>query len=204
MNQKISELIDRMKALENELEAELTQARENIRYRLVNKKIHFEEEVLRQQRQLKINLFRYALFPKLRHVLAAPFIYALLPPLLLLDLLASLYHAVCFPLLGIPKVKRSDYLIFDRQHLAYLNLLEMVNCVYCSYGNGLISYLKEIVARTEQYWCPIKHAHRILAAHSRYHHFTEYGDAESFRRELDKIREFNDMNSKTDEPPLTK
>ncbi|HQR50386.1 MAG TPA: hypothetical protein PKW44_01970, partial [Methylophilaceae bacterium] len=121
-----------------------------------------------------------------------PFVYAVFPPLLLLDIFASLYHAVCFPLLGIPKVKRSDYLVYDHHHLAYLNALEKLNCLYCSYGNGLISYIKEIIARTEQYWCPIKHAQRILDAHSRYGYFTEYGDAESFRRDLEKIRQFKD------------
>lgn len=192
MNQKISDIVARMKSLEQELETELGKTRENVRYHLIGHKVRFEREVLKQQRRLKVNLFRYALLPRPRHVLTAPFIYALLPLLLLLDLFASLYHAVCFPLLGIPKVKRSDYLIFDRQHLAYLNLLEMVNCAYCSYGSGLLSYLKEIVARTEQYWCPIKHAHRILAAHSRYDRFTEYGDAEAFRRDLDNIRNFKD------------
>jgi len=192
MNEKINELVNRIKALENELEAELDVARENIRYRLVNEKIRFDREIMQQQRRLKVNLFRYALFPKPQHVLTAPFIYALLPLMLLLDVFASLYHAVCFPLLGIPKVKRSDYMIFDREHLAYLNLLEMVNCAYCSYGTGLLAYMTEIVARTEQYWCPIKHARRILAAHSHYAHFTEFGDAESFRRDLDKIRQFKD------------
>jgi len=192
MNENINEIVNRIKALESQLEAELDVARENIRYRLVNKKVQFERDVIEQHRRLKINLFRYALFPKWQHVLTAPFIYALLPLLLLLDVFASLYHAVCFPLLCIPKVRRSDYLIFDRGHLAYLNLLEMVNCAYCSYGTGLLSYLTEIVARTEQYWCPIKHAHRILAAHSHYRHFTEFGDAESFRRDLDKIRQFKD------------
>jgi hypothetical protein len=192
MNPRIGDIVERIKALEQELEAELDQTRENLRYRLVNEKIRFDHEILQQQRRLKVNLFRYALFPKLKHVLTAPFIYALLPLLLLLDVFASLYHAVCFPLLGIPKVKRSDYLIFDRGHLAYLNLLEKVNCAYCSYGAGLLAYLTEIVARTEQYWCPIKHARRILAAHSHYRHFTEFGDAESFRDDLDKIRQFKD------------
>jgi hypothetical protein len=192
MNPRIGDIVERIKALEQELEAELDQTRENLRCRLVNEKIRFDHEILQQQRRLKVNLFRYALFPKLKHVLTAPFIYALLPLLLLLDVFASLYHAVCFPLLGIPKVKRSDYLIFDRGHLAYLNLLEKVNCAYCSYGTGLLAYLTEIVARTEQYWCPIKHARRILAAHSHYRHFTEFGDAESFRDDLDKIRQFKD------------
>lgn len=192
MNEKINEIVGRMKALELELEAELDRAREHIHFRLDKKKVHFESDALLQHRQLKVNLFRYALFPRPRHVLAAPFIFALLPALLLLDLLASLYHAVCFTLLEIPKVRRSDYLVFDRHHLAYLNLLEMLNCAYCSYGNGLLAYLTEIVGRTEQYWCPIKHAHRVLASHARYQDFMEYGDAESFRRELEKIRQFKD------------
>ena len=192
MNQKISDIVARMKALEQELETELAQAQEHVRYRLLGRKVLFDRAALLEQRRHKVNLFLYALLPRPRHVLVAPFIFALLPPLLLLDLFASLYHAVCFPLLGIPKVKRSDYLIFDRHHLVYLNLLEMVNCAYCSYGNGLLSYLKEIVARTEQYWCPIKHASRILAAHAHYGHFTEYGDAEAFRRDLPNIRRFKD------------
>ena len=192
MNEKINDIVARMKVLEHELEVELDNARANIRYRLVDRKVQFEREALLMQRRFKVNLFRYALFPRPRHVLTAPFVYALLPALMLLDLLASLYHAICFPLLEIPKVKRSEYLIFDRHHLAYLNLLEMVNCAYCSYGNGLLAYLTEIVARTEQYWCPIKHAHRMLGTHNRYQQFLEYGDAESFRRNLDKIRAFKD------------
>lgn len=188
MNEKINELLNRIRTLEKELAEELEQARQRINYQFIDRRVRFEREVQLQHRKLKIGLLRYALFPRLRHVLVAPFIYAVFPALLLVDLLVSLYHAVCFPLLEIPKVKRSDYLIYDHQHLAYLNVLEKLNCLYCSYGNGLISYIKEIVARTEQYWCPIKHAQRVLDAHSRYGHFTEYGDAEGYRRELDKIR----------------
>lgn len=188
MNEKINEIIDRIKTLEHELADELDKARERINYQWIDRKIRFEREVLLQHRKLKISLLRYALFPRLRHVLIAPFIYAVFFPLVLLDLMVSLYHSICFPLLGIPKVRRSDYLIYDHQHLAYLNALEKLNCLYCSYGNGLIAYIKEIVARTEQYWCPIKHARRILDAHSRYNHFTEYGDAESYHRDLEKIR----------------
>jgi hypothetical protein len=192
MHEKISDLVGRIKVLEMELQAELDKASAQIRYRLVDQKIHFDRDVVQLQRRFKVNLFRYALFPRPRHVLTAPFVYALLPALLLLDLLASLYHAVCFPLLDIPKVKRSEYFAYDRHHLAYLNLLEMVNCVYCSYGNGLLAWLTEIVARTEQYWCPIKHARRMLGTHARYQAFTEYGNAESFRRELEKLRRFKD------------
>jgi len=192
MNSRINEIVNNIKAMQLELEDELKKAGQTVTFHLSGKKIHFDQGVKKEHSKLKVNLFRYALFPRPRHVLVAPFTYALLPALLLLDLLASLYHAVCFPLLEIPKVKRSDYFAYDRHHLAYLNLLEMVNCIYCSYGNGLISYLKEIFARTEQYWCPIKHAHRVHGAHSHYKNFIEYADAEAFRRDLEKVRKFKD------------
>jgi hypothetical protein len=60
--------------------------------------------------------------------------------------------------------------------------------MYCSYVNGLLAYAREIAARTEQYWCPIKHASRVLDKHSRYHHFTDYGDAEEYREKLDSLQ----------------
>ena len=75
---------------------------------------------------------------------------------------------------------RSDYIIIDRQHLNYLNVFEKLNCVYCGYGNGVISYAREITSRTEQYWCPIKHARKVLDAHPRYNGFVDYGDATEY------------------------
>jgi hypothetical protein len=50
-------------------------------------------------------------------------------------------------------------------------------CVYCGYANGVIAYARKIASRTEQYWCPIKHALRIRDPHVRYAQFLEYGDA---------------------------
>jgi hypothetical protein len=98
-----------------------------------------------------------------------------------LDLAVAIYQAICFPIYGIPKVRRADYLIFDRGRLGYLNPIEKLGCVYCSYANGLLSYVTEIAARTEQYFCPIKHAHRMVRPHSRYAHFLPYGDAAAYR-----------------------
>jgi hypothetical protein len=188
MNPKISDILERMKSLELELEKELESTRQNFRYQLVNRKVRFERDILEQQKKLRASLLKYILFARPVHLLTAPIIYAVVVPLLLLDLMVTLYQAVCFPLYGIPKVKRSDYLVFDRHHLAYLNLLEKLNCFYCSYANGLIPYFAEIVGRTEQYWCPIKHAERLRVPHSRYTLFSEYGDAEGFRRDLEKVR----------------
>lgn len=188
MNPNIADILERMKALEKELETALDQTRQNFRYKLENHKIHFERDILAQQKKFRAGLLKYILLARPRHVLTAPIIYAVAIPLLLLDLMVTLYQSICFPIYGIPKVQRRDYLIFDRHHLAYLNLLEKLNCFYCSYANGLIAYFAEVVGRTEQYWCPIKHAERLRAAHSRYRLFSEYGDAEGFRRDLEKIR----------------
>jgi hypothetical protein len=44
---------------------------------------------------------------------------------------------------------------FDRRKLAYLNAIEKLNC---DYANGILTYAREIASRTEQFWCPIKHA----------------------------------------------
>ena len=75
-------------------------------------------------------------------------------PFFLLDLTVCFYQWTCFPVYGIPKVRRSEYLIFDRGRLPYLNVVEKAGCVYCSYANGLLAYIGEIVARTEQHFCP--------------------------------------------------
>ena len=72
--------------------------------------------------------------------------------------------------------------------------LERLNCVYCSYANGLFAYATEIAARTEQHWCPIKHAKRLDAPHSRYWQFLDYGDAKSYRQQIDATRrDFTDL-----------
>ena len=52
-----------------------------------------------------------------------------------------------------------------------------LNCIYCGYGNGVISYAREITSRTEQYWCPIKHARKTMDPHPRYDTFLNYGNA---------------------------
>jgi hypothetical protein len=85
-------------------------------------------------------------------------------------------------------VSRREYFVIDRHKLAYLNGIEKVNCTFCSYANGLISYVREVTARTEQYWCPIKHARAIQMPHQRYHFFFDYGDAAGYRRDLATLR----------------
>jgi hypothetical protein len=51
-------------------------------------------------------------------------------------------------------------------------------------SNGVFAYVREVAGRTEQYWCPIRHAKRIPAPHVHYRQFVDYGDAEGYRRRL--------------------
>jgi hypothetical protein len=124
-----------------------------------------------------------------RMLATAPVIYSLIVPLVLLDIWVSAYQAICFRAYRIPRVTRADYIVFDRQHLAYLNWIEALNCLFCAYGNGLIGYVREVSSRTEQFWCPIKHALRISDPHRRYYEFLEYGDAEGYRTRLEAFRQ---------------
>lgn len=182
MDATIAGLMAKIAELEAELEAEVAKRQAGLRFGLEKGKALFEEEALRRHRELKVNLASYVLKAPPLVILTAPFIYALIVPFVLLDLFVTVYQSICFPVYGIEKVKRGDYLVFDRGHLAYLNPLEKLNCAYCSYGNGLIAYVREISSRTEQYWCPIKHARRLIGAHARYAGFADYGDAEAFAK----------------------
>lgn len=188
MNEKIAELVERIRRLQEEIDGELRRRRAELHADFESRKIRFEQEILAQHRRFKAGLARYILSARPAVILSAPVIYAVFVPLLLVDAAVCLYQWVCFPIYGIARVRRRDYLVFDRAHLGYLNAIEKLNCLYCSYANGLTSFIKEVIARTEQYWCPIKHARRILDAHPHYHRFADFGDAEAYRRELAELR----------------
>ncbi|WP_338416253.1 hypothetical protein [uncultured Sphaerotilus sp.] len=195
MNTHIDDLLTRMQHLEAELEAELARRRNEIEFVVENRRVKFAQEVMQLHRQHKVGLWHYLAQSSLATVLTAPVIYAGFIVFALMDLFVTLYQAVCFPVYGIPKARRSDYIVFDRTDLPYLNLIEKLNCFYCSYGNGVAAYLREAAARTEQYWCPIKHARRVIAAHDRYPRFFEYGDAQSYREGLERLRRLYDTPS---------
>lgn len=122
-------------------------------------------------------------------LLVSPVIYSLTVPLLMLDAWLWLYQAVCFPVYGIAKVNRSQYVLLDRGRLRYLNWLERFNCDYCGYANGLVAYAREVSSRTEQYFCPIKHAARCPGAPPRYLQFADFGDARAYRDGVGTLRE---------------
>lgn len=189
MSQKIDDILEKMKHLENELRQELAASQEELSYTIEKHRVYFEDEIIAKHKQEVENIFKYLVRTPPRHLLSAPFIYALIFPGILLDLFVTIYQWTCFPLYKIKKVKRSDYITIDRQYLNYLNWIEKINCVYCGYYNGLMAYVSEIAARSEQYWCPIKHANQTLTLHSKYKNFLDYGDAEGYKTKRFSLRE---------------
>lgn len=191
---RIDEILERIEELETELRSELLTIQDRFRYTVKKKKVYFSQEIREQHRLLASKISEYVYDSGIFVILTIPFIWMPLIPAFFLDLGVTIYQAVCFPVYGIPKVRRSDYVVLDRHSLKYLNIIEKVNCCYCSYFNGLIAYVREVAGRTEQYWCPIRHARPVKSVHSRYRKFFEYGDAEGYKKGLEKVREdFNDV-----------
>lgn len=89
--------------------------------------------------------------------IAALSIYSMLIPFAFLDICLFLYQGIYFWYLNIPKIKRSQYFIFDRMDLDKLSHWQKINCFYCEYVNGLTAYAKAVANQTEIYSCAIKH-----------------------------------------------
>lgn len=179
---------DELVQLEEQIEEEVRQARRRWHYRLVRGRVHFARGARQAQRRFRQSLPRFLREARLRHLLAIPMIYSLAVPFALLDLWVSLYQWTCFPLFGIALVRRARYVVIDRHHLGYLNAIEKWHCVYCGYANGVLAYSREVAGRTEQFWCPIRHATRVTAPHAQYRRFVDYGDAAGYRARLLPLR----------------
>jgi hypothetical protein len=189
---KIDSILERLHSLQAELETEidklLQEKRKQFRYSLDRGRVHFDQGVRKLQRHYKTGSLKYLASARIGHIFSAPVIYSLFIPFILIDVTVTLYQHTCFRIYGIPRVKRSDYLVIDRQHLAYLNLIEKINCSYCGYVNGLIEYTRVVAARTEQYWCPIKHSRRTPEPHQLMDNFVDYGDADKYKKRLNQLR----------------
>jgi hypothetical protein len=139
-------------------------------------------------RRLRQSIPAYILEGSFLSLLTAPVIYSLLLPFVILDVWVTLYQSICLPIYrngtcASPPVFRnrsSQACVPERDRKGQLHS--------CSYANGLLAYAREVGARTEQYWCPIKHARAVPAPHPRYHVFLDYGDASGYRKELSALR----------------
>jgi hypothetical protein len=198
MKSKINELLEKIEALQKQLRQEYSELLVEYGYKFERNKIIFLESIRANNRRLRENVFSYVLTADFRHLLSVPFIYGMCLPLVLLDLGLWVYQTAAFPLYRIPKVRRSDYVIFDRQYLDYLNLVQKVNCLYCSYANGLLAYAVEIAGATERYWCPVKAARRPRFSHRYYREFADYGDAAGFVEVFNDLECFNHKKTQQD------
>ncbi len=188
MDTRIRDLLGQIAFLEEELRTALHEHESRIQFTVRGKRVEFEREIRQLHTRLKRNFFRWLATDRPQNLVTGPIIYGMAIPLGVLDLLITLYQATCFPVYGIARVRRGDYIVFDRHQLGYLNFIERFHCEYCAYANGLIAYASEIFGRTEQYFCPIKHARKILGVHGRYAGFMAYGDSADFHARLEQYR----------------
>ncbi len=191
---KIEGLIEDIKKLEKELSQEIQKKETEFFYKIQDKKVHFEETIKQQHKILVTKIHTYLFSAAFLNILTTPIVWFCLVPVLFMDIVVTVFQAICFRVYGIPAVNRKDYIVIDRHALRYLNMIEKINCCYCGYVNGFIAYAQEIGARTEQYWCPIKHSRKIATIHSRYKNFLEYGDGREYRETIEKVRSnFKDL-----------
>lgn len=196
MKDNLEALLEKMHTLEKEIVRELQRKEAEFLYEVRQGRIRFSDEAHARHKLLAKRFMAYIRGSRFMVLLTTPVIWFGLVPIAFLDLVMVVYQLICFPIYGIPKVKRSDHIKLDRRHLAYLNWAEKLNCEYCGYANGVLACATEIAARTEQYWCPIKHALRMKSMHSRYRFFFDYGDAEHYRQQIEKVRRsFEDIDS---------
>jgi hypothetical protein len=188
MNDQIRELLAQIKVLEEELQTAVHAQEHRMFFQIKGKRVEFEQTIRQTHQRLKTGFLRWLVTNRPQNLITGPIIYSMIFPMLVLDVCVSFYQATCFPIYRVAKVRRADYIVLDRQHLAYLNFIEKFHCTYCAYGTGLLAYVSEIVARTEQYFCPIKHARKVLGTHARYAHFLDYGDAADHAARVEEFR----------------
>ena len=188
MNDKIKEMIEEIEAMKVKLGEEIAQQENDISYEIQNGYVRFEKEVLDKQKENMKNLLAWFREIPLLHLLTSPLIYGMIIPAILLDVILFFYQQIIFRIYKFESLKRSDYIIFDRQYLGYLNSIEKFNCMYCSYFNGLMHYASAIASRTELYFCPIKHAKKVAYKHEYYDELFEYGMGNDYQEKLKSLR----------------
>lgn len=184
MGSKISEILKEIKSRKNDLLKEYEDLKEKYGFAFIKGKIMFNLDRRKENKRLRKTIWESLFGLRLRDFLSIPFIYSMIFPAVILDVFLFIYQQTAIRLYWIPLVKRSDYIVFDRKFLDYLNLFQKFNCLYCSYVNWLFSYAVEIAWRTEKYWCPIKNSHRVKWWHDWQEYFADYWDPEGFKEEF--------------------
>jgi hypothetical protein len=188
MSDRIKEMMVEIEDLRQKLKEEIGKQEKTINYKIKNGRVRFDADVLLKQKENMKHLLAWFSEIPLIQLLTAPVIYGMVLPALLLDIMLFVYTRVVSRVFKITFVQRKDYIVFDRQYLGYLNIIEKLNCLYCSYFNGLMQYSAAVAGRTELYFCPIKHAKKIAYDHNYYDAFFEYGDGEDYPKRIKTLR----------------
>ena len=126
MNERINQILVQMAALEADLRSAVHDQESRLFFQIKGKRVEFERSVRQAHRKLKTHFFRWLVTNRPQNLITGPLIYGMVIPLLMLDACVSFYQWACFPIYGITKVRRGDYLVFDRRHLGYLNFIEKI------------------------------------------------------------------------------
>ena len=123
-----------------------------------------------------------------RWFVGAPLVWLMIVPVIISDIFLEIYHQIAFPIFGIRKVKRSQYIkIWDREKLPYLTWYEKIGCMYCGYVNGWLHYASVVAGRTQNYFCAIAHLESRGFVPSEYEKsFAKYGDEAALRRRYEQ------------------
>lgn len=190
MKSKINKILGDIKLKKEELLIEYGKAKEKYGFKIEWKKIIWNYWKENELKKYKKTILESIFTARILEIVSIPFIYMMFIPAFLLDIFLIIYQYTALKLYKIPLVKRNDYIIFNRKELAYLNLIQKVNCLYCSYINWLFQYAVEIAGRTEKYWCPIKNIGKKHWTHDWEEHFADYWDVEWFKKTFCSLKEF--------------
>ncbi len=188
MSRKIREMIENIETMKQALKEEIAKEEAKVDYDIRHGRVMFEEKVLAAQRKHMKSTWQWLKEVPFVQFLTAPIIYGMVFPALFLDMTLFVYTRTVAPVFKLTFDKRSDYIVFDRHYLGYLNFFEKLNCVYCSYFNGLMFYSGSVARTTELYFCPIKHAKRVAYGEDHFEKYLPYGDAEHYHEKLKALR----------------
>ncbi len=103
MTNPMQEILQRIEALQDQLEEEISKRREAFRYQVENGRIVFEDEARRRHRELRVRFLVFIRRTRPMVVLTAPVIYSLIIPFVILDIFVTIYQAICFRCMGFPR-----------------------------------------------------------------------------------------------------
>lgn len=193
MKSKINKILEDISSKREELLSEYEKLKDRYWFKIEWNKIVWNKEREKELKKSRKSIADTIFGTEFREFLSIPFIWMMIIPAVILDIWLFIYQNTAIRLYKIPLAKRSDYIVFDRKELAYLNWIQKINCIYCSYVNWLFQYWVEVAWRTEKYWCPIKHARKKAWGHDWEEHFADYWDPDGFKNTFCSLKEYDEL-----------